>query len=188
MKPITRKMVIGPGIVAGVLLIQAVFLYLIGVRINTTPSIPVGLYWRVSQPVDKGAYVMFCPPEVQVFEQARERGYIGAGICPGGYGYMMKKVSGTTNDRIDVGRDGVRVNGRLLNLSVPLRADGSARPMPRFQSDSYVLSEFQLLLMGDISAQSFDGRYYGPVQRRQVKEVIVPVVTWGGEGASGAKR
>jgi len=37
-----------------------------GVRINSTRSIPVGLYWLSSEPVGKGAYVMFCPPPIGV--------------------------------------------------------------------------------------------------------------------------
>jgi conjugative transfer signal peptidase TraF len=55
-----------------------------GARINSTRSIPVGLYWLSSEPVGKGAYVMFCPPPIGVFEEARARGYLGAGFCPGG--------------------------------------------------------------------------------------------------------
>jgi conjugative transfer signal peptidase TraF len=187
MKPLAKKIGIAIAIIMSVLLIQGIFLYLIGARINTTSSIPAGLYWRVDRPIDKGAYVMFCPPQVQVFKQAMERGYIGSGMCPGGYGYMMKRVFGATNDRIDVGRDGLRVNGMLLDRSIPLVADGSARPMPRYQADSYVLSEYQLLLMGDLNPNSFDGRYFGPIQRGQVREVIVPVLTWDSNSESGAK-
>jgi type IV secretory pathway protease TraF len=41
--------------------------------------------------------------------------------------------------------------------------------------------------MGDLNAKSFDGRYFGPVQRGQVKEVIVPVITWDGNNGSGAR-
>jgi hypothetical protein len=37
--------------------------YAAGARINTTKSIPVGLYWTSSAPVEKGAYVLFCPPQ-----------------------------------------------------------------------------------------------------------------------------
>lgn len=187
MKPLIRKAGLAAAIVAGVLMIQATFLYLVGARINTTSSVPVGLYWRADRPVEKGAYVMFCPPPVQVFDEAMRRGYIGAGMCPGGYGYMMKRVLGVTNDSVDVRSDGVRVNGILLHRSIPLATDGSARPLPRYQADSYVLSEYQLLLMGDLNAQSFDGRYFGPIQRRQVREVIVPVMTWDSNSESGGK-
>ncbi len=179
MKCFIRKMGIGFAISALALLIQGAFLYLLGARINTTLSIPVGLYWSVGDPVTKGRYVMFCPPPLEVFDLARARGYIGAGFCPGGYGYMMKKVAGATDDRVEVGSDGVRINGRLLDDSAPLRADSGGRVMPKFQADSYVLSEHQLLLMGDCNVRSFDGRYFGPVQRRQVKDVITPIFTWG---------
>jgi conjugative transfer signal peptidase TraF len=179
MKGVIRKFGIGFAICVFVLPLQGVFLYMLGARINTTLSIPVGLYWRVNAPLEKGAYVMFCPPPLEVFDQARQRGYIGAGFCPGGYGYMMKQVAGTTNDKVEVVKDGVRVNGRLLALSMPLHADSGARPMPRFQADSYVLSEHQLLLMGDSNPRSFDARYFGPLQRGQVKDVITPILTWG---------
>lgn len=179
MKGLVRKIGIGVAICALALLVQGVFLYLLGARINTTLSVPVGLYWRVSEPVEKGAYVMFCPPPLEIFDQAKRRGYLGAGFCPGGYGYIMKQVAGATDDRVEVGSDGVRVNGLLLAMSAPLRADAGGRTMPRFQADSYVLSEHQLLLMGDSNPRSFDARYFGPVQRGQVKDVVAPVFTWG---------
>src|ERR1044071_7745029 len=81
------------------------------VRINTTKSIPVGFYWMTSDAVKKGSYVIFCPPETELFDTAKERGYIGAGFCPGGYGYMMKRVAAVTDDEVAIGADGVHVNG-----------------------------------------------------------------------------
>ena len=75
-----------------------------GARINTTKSIPVGLYWTSSAPVEKGAYVLFCPPQAGVFDDAKARGYIGAGFCPGGYGYMMKRVLAAKDDAVTVSR------------------------------------------------------------------------------------
>lgn len=93
------------------LLVLGVAAHLAGARINSSHSIPRGLYWTSSAPVAPGRYVMFCPPQLGVFEEARRRGYIGTGFCPGGYGYMMKKVLGTGNDAVSVAPDGVRVNG-----------------------------------------------------------------------------
>lgn len=160
------------------LLVLGMAAHVAGARINSSRSIPLGLYWTSTAPVAPGRYVMFCPPQIGVFEEARRRGYIGAGFCPGGYGYMMKKVLGAGNDMVSVGPDGVRVNGRLLAQSAPLAADGNQRPMARYQADQYILSEYQLLLMADANPRSFDARYFGPVQRAQVKTVIVPVLTW----------
>ena len=166
-------------VIAGVsvLSLSGVF-YLAGARINTTKSIPVGLYWTTSAPVEKGAYVIFCPPQVGVFATAKDRGYIGSGFCPGGYGYFMKRVLAAKNDTVSVTDEGVSVNGVLLPHSVPLKADPAGRVLPHFQTDHYTLGTSEVLLMSDVSGTSFDGRYFGPINRSQIKTVIRPVFTW----------
>lgn len=149
-----------------------------GARINTSKSIPVGLYWTTHAPMEKGAYVLVCPPPSGVFNEARERGYIGAGFCPGGYGYLMKQVAGTQRDTVSVTREGVRVNGERWPQSAPRQADNAGRPLPRYQANGYVLAHAEVLLMSDSSPTAFDGRYFGPVSRAQIKTVIKPILTW----------
>ena len=149
-----------------------------GARINTTKSIPLGLYWTSGAPMEKGAYVLFCPPERAIFEEAKARGYLGAGFCPGGYGYLMKRVLAAKDDTVSVADDGVRVNGELLPLSVPRRADGAGRPIPRYPAGHRTLGDRELLLMSDVSATSFDGRYFGPIDQSQIETVIRPLMTW----------
>lgn len=149
-----------------------------GARVNTTKSIPVGLYWTSDDPIEKGSYVLFCPPPGEVFDEARDRGYIGSGYCPGGYGYMMKKILAAKHDTISVDDVGVSINGERLPLSVPLNADRAARPLPRYRVRNRVLGDSELLLMSDVSATSFDGRYFGVVGREHVRAVIHPVWTW----------
>jgi conjugative transfer signal peptidase TraF len=153
-------------------------LHAAGARINTTKSIPLGLYWAVSKPVEKGDYVFFCPPPLGVFDMARSRHYIAGGFCPGNYSYMMKRVLAAKGDAITIADDGVRVNGQKLPYTAVLKADPGGRPMPRYQANSYTLAPSQLLLMGDINPLSFDGRYFGPINRAQIKTVVVPVYTW----------
>jgi type IV secretory pathway protease TraF len=63
-------------------------------------------------------------------------------------------------------------------FSVPLVTDRAGRPMPRLRTRHYVLGASEVLLMSDVSATSFDGRYFGPVSRAQIRTVIVPVLTW----------
>ncbi|EDZ2909962.1 conjugal transfer protein TraF, partial [Salmonella enterica] len=63
MKKMTRYAAIG---VISASLIGAVvccFGYAAGLRINTTKSIPVGLYKISQKAPEKGDYVIFCPPE-----------------------------------------------------------------------------------------------------------------------------
>ena len=174
MKRATKRAALAVAVIAGI----AVACGFSGARINTTKSIPVGLYWTSSAPIEKGAYVMFCPPRVGVFDDAKERGYIGAGFCPGGYGYMMKRVLAAKDEAVSIDDDGVRVNGSLLPLSVPIRADGAGRALPRYPAKAFTVGSAELLLMSDVSGTSFDGRYFGPINRSQIATVLRPVITW----------
>ena len=175
MKNVAKRITVGVAIAGtAVLMLGAAC----GARINTTKSIPVGLYWTIRAPVEKGAYVLWCPPQADVFDAAKERGYIGAGFCPGGYGYMMKRVLAVKDDAVAVADDGVRVNGELIPLSKPIQADSAGRPLPGVQADHYTLGNSEVLLMSDVSGTSFDGRYFGPINLSQVKTVVHPVITW----------
>ncbi|MBD8829006.1 conjugative transfer signal peptidase TraF [Pseudomonas sp. CFBP 13602] len=171
---VTLAVSIGTAIVAG-------GIYAAGGRFNTSKSLALGLYWITDAPVNKGAYVMVCPPERQVFLDARERGYIDAGFCPGNFGHLMKKILAAKGDTISVTSQGVTVNGEVLPYSKPIAADGVGRPLPQLSSERYTLGESELLLMSDSSPTSFDGRYFGPITRGQVTSVIRPVLTWKGE-------
>lgn len=149
-----------------------------GLRLNTTSSIPLGLYQMSNDPIQNGVYVLWCPPERPEFDLAKERGYIGAGFCPGGYGNMMKKVLATHNDIVSVTDEGVLINGTLLPASQPLEADPMGRPLPRFRVTDHVLASSEYLLMSDTNSRSFDARYFGPVHRPHIQSTIHPVWTW----------
>ena len=163
---------------AASLLGVAGLLGLAGARVNTSRSIALGLYWTSDRPARKGEYVLLCPPQIGVIEEAHRRGYLGAGFCPGGHGYMMKRIAAAEGDTVTIGSEGVRVDGVLLPFSAPLAADVAGRAMPRPRTDRYVLGASDVLLMSDVSRTSFDGRYFGPVSRTQIRTVIVPVFTW----------
>lgn len=165
--------------IGGALLLGFGFVcYVSGARVNTTESLPLGLYWTTHEPIEKGAYVMFCPPNQPLFDVAKHRGYIGAGFCDGGYGYMMKRILAAKGDTITVDAKGVAVNGAMLAHSMPLTSDDSGRMLPRYTVQSLQLGANDLLLMSDICDESFDARYFGPIARAQVKWVIRPIITW----------
>ncbi|MDO8773541.1 MAG: conjugative transfer signal peptidase TraF [Burkholderiaceae bacterium] len=178
MKGRLQRMTAGVAIGGAGLLLLGVVCFAIGARVNTTRSIPVGLYWTSSQPVHKGVDVLFCPPQVGVLAVAKQRGYIGAGFCPGGYGYMMKRVVAVQNDVVAVTPDGVLVNGELLPQSRPLKVDQAGRLLTSYPVGSFTLGSTEVLLMSSESRTSFDGRYFGPVPRAQISAVILPILTW----------
>jgi conjugative transfer signal peptidase TraF len=150
---------------------------LAGIRINTTASYPIGVYIMTNAPIEKGALVIFCPPDNAAFRLARGRSYIGAGFCPGGYGYMIKKILAAKNDLVEISADGVAVNGTLLPNSKPMEADSEGHPLPYIEVAIAALNENSVLLMSDYNPKSFDARYFGLVDKSQVISAIRPVWT-----------
>jgi conjugative transfer signal peptidase TraF len=173
-----RKTTIGFAYVGFGVMALGAMAWAAGARINTTPSIPVGLYWVTHKPIEKGEYVMFCPPKAAIFDTARERGYIDGGFCAGDYSYMMKRVLAAKSDVVTVTHQGVFVNGKRLPYSTPLAVDPGDRPMPMYHAQNLKLTAKQLFLMTDVNPLSFDGRYFGPVDKSQIKAVIRPIYTW----------
>lgn len=170
----------------GVLLAALILLelgYAAGLRLNLTRSLPPGLYRVVDRPVQRGAYVRFCPPRSGSIALAMERGYLHEGeACGNGYLPMLKRVAAVGGAWISAQDDGVRVDGRLLPLSAHRAVDAAGRPMPRPVPARLRLAPSQLWVMSDTHPLSFDSRYFGPIERAWVMEVLVPVATWGPGG------
>lgn len=177
-KPILRKITIVTAITGLAATALGLMFYAAGGRVNTTRSIPVGLYWTSSKPVEKGAYVLLCPPPVEAIAEAKRRGYLTTGFCPGKLGYMMKKILAAKDDAVAITDEGVTVNGAMLPLSAPMVMDKYGRALPRYQHTKFVISDNEVLVMSDVNGKSFDGRYFGPILRSQIQTVIVPVITW----------
>ncbi|HHS2910686.1 conjugative transfer signal peptidase TraF [Legionella pneumophila serogroup 1] len=146
-----------------------------GLRINLTESIPVGLYRITGTEPLKNAYVIFCPDDRQSFRLAKNRGYIDHGLYCNGYGYLMKKVVAVSGDILSVTNEGVFVNQMLIPYSKPKLQDGMNRALPKCQVMNYQLQEDEIMTMTSQSEWSFDGRYYGLVHTRQIKGMITPI-------------
>jgi conjugative transfer signal peptidase TraF len=149
---------------------------LAGARINTTKSLARGLYWRTDAPITRGSIVRFCPPPWKIFQEAHHRHYVPSGFCPGGLGYMMKRVAAIPGDVVTTDGDGIVVNGARLLFSAAKAADNLGKPLPRWNAQDYTIRPGELLLMTDVSPNSFDARYFGPVAQSQIVDVMRPVL------------
>ena len=178
MKFILKRVVIVITITGFSLIALGCLLYVAGLRINTSSSIRVGLYWMTNRPMVAGEYVIFCPPNQPVFQDALNRGYINAGFCSGGYGHMMKKIVATAKDTVSNTSDGVWVNGERLPYSKSRLADSIGRPLPVWRIWHETVPASELLLMTDQSSLSFDARYFGLLTESQMKSVVKPLITW----------
>lgn len=171
---------LGYGIVFVLLLMISCLLCcsFLGVYGNLTKSIPIGFYLRVSGSVKRGGYILICPPDTAIFQEAKRRDYIGTGYCSGGYGYMMKKVVAVEGDFFSVGLDGVSVNGVVLNDSQPLVRDAFGRKLPLYRIKKGILKEGEYLVISEGILESFDSRYFGTIRENQIQTVIKPLLVF----------
>lgn len=143
-----------------------------GLRLNFTPSAPVGL-WRVIDSPDElrsGMIVSVCPPAAAVVDQMLDGGFLARGSCPAGSMPLLKPVAAIAGDRVEI-RSGVaaRVNGQDLPNTAPVT--GLAVPDP----GTYVVAPGTVWLFSSYHQQSFDSRYYGAVPIANVLAQAVPV-------------
>ncbi len=156
------------------LFVLSIVLRIGGFYINTTPSLPVGLYRIVDEPVSKGTYVAFCPPQSDVFDWAVASGYINTGNCPDGYGQLLKRVHAVAGDTVLIDETGITINGELLPNSVPVKTDAFGAVLPQYRFNA-VLGKSEHLLLSDLNPHSFDARYFGVIDRAQIVHVVRPV-------------
>lgn len=147
-----------------------------GLRINTTPSEPLGL-WRVvplNRPVRSGETVFVCPPDNAAMRQARQRGYLRPGLCPGGFGPLIKTVVALAGQRVDV-TDHIAVEGVPIPGSPIIGADGQGRSLRHDRSG--IVPPGELYLHSDFIG-SWDSRYFGPVPVSGVLGLAQEVLTY----------
>lgn len=148
-----------------------------GLRLNLTPSHPLGL-WRIV-PLDRAAavgdLVFVCPPRNAVFEQAAARGYLRRGLCSGWVGPLIKIIAAGEGLRVEVGRS-VSIDGQPLEHSDVHVVDGESRALAPWSGG--VVAPGHLYLHSSF-AGSYDSRYFGPVPAEGVLGRAEPVLTFG---------
>ena len=156
-----------------VVLIQVGFLCF-GVRLNTTASLPIGLYVETSDP--KANLIEFCPTGDSA-AIALSRGYRSSGVCPDGGEPLMKPIVAKSGDVVRVSQDGVAVNSRFLPNSRPQNRDSVGRGLISWPSGTYPVAEGTFWTISSFNARSFDSRYFGPIQISSVRARLKPLLT-----------
>ncbi|XUY30095.1 conjugative transfer signal peptidase TraF (plasmid) [Agrobacterium sp. rho-8.1] len=154
----------------------AAIAYMGGFRLNLTPSEPLGL-WRIvalQRPVAAGDLVFICPPATASFEEARRRGYVRRGLCPGGFAPLIKTVAALPGQHFGIGAN-VTVDGRPLASSIVRASDGEGRPITPFKTGIVPLRH---LFLHSSFASSYDSRYFGPVPDTGLLGLARPVLTF----------
>ena len=130
---------------------------------NASESASIGFYWLDNRPLERGDYVLVRVPE-RVRNLVEERGYLPPDVP------LVKRVVGLNGDRICRQNEAILVDG--LVVAIAKLRDGKGRKMPVWHG-CHILTEQAVFLLQD-HPQSFDGRYFGPVDRR----LIIGRATW----------
>lgn len=145
-----------------------------GVRLNVSPSLPVGLYVVTS---DRSAdLVEFCPTEPYA-SLAAERGYRSEGSCPDGGAPLMKPVAAQPGDTVEISSRGFVVNGKALSNSAPLNVDTEGRSLRHWPFGKYRVETGTVWVVSSYNRRSFDSRYFGPLRENRIRHHLRPLLT-----------
>ena len=137
---------------------------------NATDSVPIGLY-RL-QPIGRLSVtelVAIRPPEpLETFLDLN--GYLPVGVP------MLKRILALPGQTVC--RTGLRIAVDKVEMGHARERDGRGRPLPAWQG-CRVLSGDEIFVMNWQSADSFDGRYFGPIPASAVIGEALPVWTKG---------
>ncbi|MCI9868589.1 conjugative transfer signal peptidase TraF [Rhizobium skierniewicense] len=160
----------------GAIAALAAVAYMGGFRLNLTPSESLGL-WRIvalQRPVETGDLVFICPPPTAPFEEARRRGYVRRGLCPGGFAPLIKTVAALPGQHVEIGAN-VTVDGKPLASSIVRASDGEGRPITPFRTG---IAPLRHLYLHSSFASSYDSRYFGSVPDSGLLGLARPVLTF----------
>lgn len=141
--------------------------------INTTSSMPIGIYEVTNKPVAKGSIVGACVPD-SFSTLAKERNYVGEGSCHNGLRPVMKHVAALSGDSVEVGLRGVSVNGHTIENTKVLLRDANGKSVPN-QIGRHKVGKNQYWLVSNGNIGCFDSRYFGPVT--EILGVVEPLFT-----------
>jgi conjugative transfer signal peptidase TraF len=138
--------------------------------INTSPSIPRGLYIRSFESPHVGAIVDFRIPTAARTYVLGRCGEVGSDW------YIIKPIIAGPGDRVDTKGAWLTVNGARIAPMPPSR-DSQGRPLPIWRGDR-VLEPDEFFVFSNRIPNSFDGRCYGPIQRHEIEDVRKPLMVW----------
>jgi conjugative transfer signal peptidase TraF len=145
----------------------------LGVRVNTSSSLPLGLYVRTRS--ESATLIEFCPAE-PFASLSRARGYRISGFaCPDRAAPLLKPVVARPGDIVAVSADGLVVNGKQLPRTAPLTADAAGRSLTSWPTGIYQVQPGTVWVASTYSRGSYDSRYMGPIDIRRIRGRLRPL-------------
>lgn len=133
---------------------------------NQTPSEPEGLYVRRSATPGTGAIIAFRAPAAAFPYADHRMGYLH-------HVPILKAVAAGENDRVCTVGGVLAINGRPRGRV--LRRDSHGDRLPAWRA-CRVLTRGEVFVFSDHVPNSFDSRYYGPIDQASILGVFAPLL------------
>jgi conjugative transfer signal peptidase TraF len=136
---------------------------------NGSASAPIGFYSvRSTEALSPGELVLARLPE-RARRLAADRGYLSADVP------VVKHAAAFGGDLVCADSGIVVINDRVAARTLLMDREG--RPLPAWHG-CRVLAEGEVFLLNEGVRGSFDGRYFGPIERSAIIGRLVPLWTW----------
>lgn len=143
-----------------------------GIRINTTNSLPEGIYLITKD--ERAPLVEFCPQGAAAV-MSSSRGYRPPGFCPDGAVPLLKPLIARSGDTVGFSAEGIRVNGTLLPNTAPKATDTAGRPLQAWPPGVYQVAPSTVWVASTYHPRSFDSRYFGPIPLTAIRHHLRPL-------------
>lgn len=163
----------------------SVALHAAGVRINLSPSAPLGVFLaapighgrQLNAQLERGRLVAVCLPAA-IAQWGRARGYLMRGSCPDGTAPVGKTVFAVSGDTVTVTADGLALGGgQPICRTRALVRDAAGRTIPRVPDGRYEVAAGEIWLVSTYTVRSWDSRYFGPVPTARAVATLRPIWT-----------
>jgi conjugative transfer signal peptidase TraF len=134
---------------------------------NASASAPIGLYALAGREAGRGDLALVRTPQ-SVRTLAATRGYLPANVP------MVKRIVAADGDVVCARSSRIVINNKTV--ATRRTQDQERRLLPSWSGCHKLARDEVFLLMAQVP-DSFDGRYFGPVQRASIIGKLVPLWT-----------
>jgi conjugative transfer signal peptidase TraF len=167
-------MLLALGFVAGLLSAA----HALGLRVNWTSSMPLGLYREAPARTERRETVLICLPK-EVARVGRQRRYLPLGDCPEGVSPIVKEIVAIAGDVIELQEDFLVVNGVVMDRTSLRSVDSLGRPLAHVQLGRRLVADGEVWVLGIDRSRSWDSRYFGAVPVGAIVGSARPILTLG---------
>ncbi|RYZ90575.1 MAG: conjugative transfer signal peptidase TraF [Proteobacteria bacterium] len=143
--------------------------------LNRTKSLP-NIVWVKTGPIRgdvRNKYVLFCSGNNRILNLHSSKLLIGPGSCAGRTASLMKQIVAVPGDVVEVS-DLVKVNGLVVANS---HIDKTLAEKLQTARGIFIVQENTFWMMSTYTDQSFDSRYFGAIEAKEVVSLIEPFST-----------